>query len=69
MKMAIAKINNENQHIYSAVGTMAGILIAILKNLQNLDSLSKKQIEDWTNSEIEILERIRENDERNIRRK
>ena len=69
MKMAIAKINNENQHIYSAVGTMAGILIAILKNLQNLDNLSKKQIEDWANSEIEILERIRESDERNIRRR
>ena len=65
--MPTAKINNENQHIYSAVGTMAGILIAILKNLQNLDNLSKQQIKDWASSEIEILEKIRENDERNIR--
>jgi len=64
--MPTVQINNES-HINSAVGTMAGILIAILKNLQNLDNLSKKQIEDWASSEIEILERIKENDERNIR--
>lgn len=65
--MPTAQINNENHHIYSAVGTMANILIAILKNLQNLDNLSKKQIKDWASSEIEILEAIKEADERNIK--
>jgi hypothetical protein len=59
--------DSERPHIYSSVGCMADIIIAILKNLPNLQEFSKKEIEDWANYEIEQLERIKEYDEMNIR--